>query len=84
MSLAANIDYVPVGISLTFPAGSGPLTSLESVLVPLDDIRVEPNKSLTLNASIAAGTGSITPNGSTALVVIQDNDGKLEMNIRHC
>ena len=75
-SFATGVDYVPVMVQLTFPAGSGPLMSLESALAPIDDIRVEANESVQLTASITVGTGSFAPNGSTAIVVIQDNDGK--------
>ena len=76
LKLAANSDYFPVGVQITFPAGSGPLTSLGSALDPIDDIRVEGNENVQLTASITAGIGSFTPNGDTATVVIQDNDGK--------
>ena len=61
---------------ITFPIGSGPLTSLGSALDPIDDNRVEPNENVQLTATITAGSGTFTPNGDTATVVIQDNDGK--------
>ena len=76
-----NTDYIPVGVQITFPAGSGPLTSLGDALDPIDDIRVEANENVQLTASITAGTGSFTPNGDTATVVIQDNDGRLHNNL---
>ena len=75
-----NNDYIPVGVQITFPTGSGPLTSLGDALDPIDDIRVEANENVQLTASITAGTGSFTPNGDTATVVIQDNDGRLHNN----
>ena len=77
LKLAANIDYFPVIAQITFPIGSGPLTSLGSALDPIDDNRVEPNENVQLTATITAGSGTFTPNGDTATVVIQDNDGKI-------
>ena len=77
LKFAANSDYFPVSTQITFPAGSGPLTTLGSTLDPIDDNRVESNENVQLNAIITAGAGSFTPGGDTATVVIQDNDGKL-------
>ena len=54
--------------------------SLASALDPIDDNRVEANENVQLTASITAGSGSFTPNGGTATVVIQDNDGNIACN----
>jgi hypothetical protein len=75
LQFAVNADYVPVGVQITFPAGSGPGTTLGSALDPINDNRVEQNENIPLTATITAGTGSFTPNGDTATVVIQDDDG---------
>ncbi len=75
LQFAANVDYVPVVAQITFPAGSGPGTTLGSALIPINDIRVESNENIPLTATITAGTGSFTPGGDTATVVIQDDDG---------
>ena len=56
------------------------MTSLGSALDPINDIRVEANENVQLTATITAGTGSLTPDGDTAIVVIQDNDGKIACN----
>lgn len=78
ISLAENIDYVPVGVvQLTFPAGSGPLTTLGGAIELIEDVRVEANEIVQLTATITEGTGSFIPNGSIAMIVIQDNDGKI-------
>ena len=78
ISLAENIDYVPVGlVQLTFSAGSGPLTSLGGTIEIIDDVLVEGNEIVQLTATITDGTGSFTPNGSSTMIVIQDNDGKI-------
>ena len=74
LRFAATVDYTPVIVQLTFPAGSGPLTTLEGLLNPIEDTRVEPNENVQLTAIITAGTGAFTLNGDTATVVIQDND----------
>ena len=74
LRFAATVDYNPVIVQLVFPAGSGPLTSLEGILSPIEDNRVEPNENVQLTATITAGTGAFTLNGDTATVVIQDND----------
>ena len=74
---AANVDYFPVVAQITFPAGSGPGTTLGDALDPIDDNRVEPNENAQLTATITAGNGAFTLNGNTATVVIQDNDGKI-------
>ena len=76
VQLAANSDYFPVSAQITFPPGSGPLTSLGSELDPIDDNRVEGNENVQLNAFISAGVGLFEPNGDTATVVILDDDGK--------
>jgi hypothetical protein len=76
LTYTVNIDFVPVGVELTFPTGSGPLTTLGGAVDPIDDVRVEENVLVQLTATITGGIGSFTPNGSTAMVIIEDNDGK--------
>ena len=81
-NFAANIDYLPVVARMTFPVGSGPPgsgtpTTLESVLDPIDDNRVEGNENVQLSAIISSGSGQFTPGGDTATVVIQDDDREL-------
>lgn len=65
-----------MGVQFTFPAGSGPLTTLSDALDPIDDNIVEGNENVQLDATIAAGLGSFAPGGDAATVVIQDDDGK--------
>ena len=78
ISLAENIDYVPVGlVQLTLSAGSGPLTTLGGTIELIDDVLVEGNEIVQLTATITDGIGSFTPNGSSTMIVIQDNDGKI-------
>jgi hypothetical protein len=77
LPLAENIDYMPVGVvQLTFPAGSGPLTTFGGDIIPIEDVRVEADEIVQLTATTTGGIGSFTPNGSTTMVLIQDNDGK--------
>ena len=73
----ANIDFNPVGVQFTFPAGSGPLMFMGDALDPIDDNRVEGTENVQLTATITAGVGSFIPNGDTATVAIQDDDGKV-------
>lgn len=73
----ANVDYFPVAAQITFPAGSGPFTALESVLNPINDSRVEGNENVQLSASISQGSGSFTSNGDSANIVILDDDREL-------
>ena len=81
ISLAENIDYVPVGlVQLTFSAGSGPLMSLGGTIELIEDVLVEGNEIIQLTATITEGTGSFSPNGSSTMIVIQDNDGKFAVN----
>ena len=73
-----------MGVQITFPAGSGPFTSLGDALDPIDDNRVEGTENVQLTATITAGMGLFTPNGDTATVAIQDDDGKiLPLNIHN-
>lgn len=51
------------------------MTTIGSALDPIDDNRVEQNENVQLTATITAGIGAFTPNGNTANVIIQDNDG---------
>lgn len=74
--LAANVDYFPVAVQLTFPAGSGPNTVRGSELDPIDDNRVEGSENVQLSASTPPGIGSFIPN-ENATVVIQDDDSEL-------
>ena len=75
--LAANVDYFPVAVQITFPDGSGPGTTIGSGLDPIDDNRVEASENVQLSASVSPGSGSFTPGGDGATVVIQDDDGEL-------
>ena len=77
LKFAGSVDYFPVAAQITFPAGSGPGTTLGSELDPIDDNRVEGNENVQLSATISLGSGSFTPNGNTATVVIQDDDREL-------
>ena len=64
-------------VQFNFPAGSGPLTSLGDALDPIDDSLVEGNENVQLSAVISPTiNAAFTPNGDSATVVIQDDDGK--------
>ena len=76
MHLAANIDHLPVATQLVFPAGSGPFTTEGGSLIPIDDSRVEGSETAPLGASVVSGSGSFSPGGDSATVVIQDDDSE--------
>ena len=64
-------------VQFNFPVGSGPLTSLGDALDPIDDSLVEGNENVQLSAVISPTiNAAFTPNGDSATVVIQDDDGK--------
>ena len=65
-------------VQFNFPVGSGPLTSpMGDALDPIDDSLVEGNENVQLSAVISPTiNAAFTPNGDSATVVIQDDDGK--------
>ena len=79
-----NSDFTSNSATLTFPAGSGPLTSQTFIVQVMDDDFVEGTETIPLQATVVGGVavGTFTADRDTADIEIIDDDGKYVMNIQ--
>ena len=71
-------DFTSNSATLSFPAGSGPLTSQSFSVQVVNDVLVESMEAIPLQASVVGGVavGTFTAGRDTADIEIIDDDGK--------
>ena len=76
-SSSPNSDFTSNSATLTFPAGSGPLTSQSFIVQVMDDDFVEGTETIPLQATVVGGmaVGTFTAGRNTADIEIIDDDG---------
>lgn len=81
---AVGFDFTMSFVTLTFPAGSGPLATQSFNVLVVNDILEEGTENIPLQAFVDGGAsvGTFTPGGNTADINIIDDDGK--QNIGKC